>query len=268
MATATASPPPSAPNKPFTARGKSAPTEEQIKFETDLAAFDARLDVVSTSFRPRFGEAGEEEAWKAEMVPLLFEVKTLYASQGQQGGVGFLRWMKKHRAQIKIGRTTAGKWLIEAGLQAAPTPRLPHLGEYRIINSKVGKIVELPALEDGKDADGQAHKQQMKVHYLNDKADVEPDTYKLATQKKHILSIDTVYIKPNGERCRYADGKLLTVLTAVQVTAHLAALQAVKKVKTVKKAKNTTKKAKVVVQVAKLLATASPAAVEQIEDTV
>ena len=181
MATATPlSPAPSLPTENATAptssaRGKGAPkTEEQRKFAADLEALDTRLTEATTAFNTSFGEAGEKEAFRSRILPILQEAKLLFARQGRRdGGPTFAKWLRKNRPKIKVGKTTASKWLAEEGMQLAPT--LPHLGEIRLVGGKVGRIVELPEpYGDGK--------RQMLVKY-DGEPDQKPESVDLAPQK-------------------------------------------------------------------------------------
>jgi hypothetical protein len=195
-------------------------TEEQLtpeqkdgrKFAADLKDLNARLTQETAALKADFGSAGaaEKEEFRSRILPILHEAKQLFARPGRRdGGVTFDQWLRTNKAKIRVGKSTCNRWLAEEGMQG--DPKLPQLGETRIINGAVGKIVGLPT------PDGDGDTRQMLVKFDGDTVGQEPDSVDLAPQKKHRLSPDTIYEKEDGSWCKYADGKLIVFLTAAQV---------------------------------------------------
>jgi hypothetical protein len=206
------------------------------QFAVDLKSLNQRVAEKASELSTLYAgnSTSEREQFKQNLLPLLKEAQALFARPGRRnGGMTFRQWMKKNRPIIKMSRSTVHTLLKEENMECEPT--LPKIGELRIVAGVVGHISEIPAAEDGE-------KQQIVITFPK-VGDVEASTDKvdMATTKlkKHVLDPDTVYIKANGDWCRYADGKLIVFLTAAQQTAARVKADAAKKAETaaVKKAK-------------------------------
>lgn len=195
------------------------------QFAADLKDLNQRLATKANELTTLYAgnSESEKEQFQQKMLPLLQEAQALFARPGRRdGGVTFGKWLKKNRPIIKMGRTAVHDLLKEAGMECDPT--LPKVGELRIVNGQVGSITEIPAMEVGE-------KQKVVITFPK-VGDVESSTTEvdldLAKLKKHVLDIDTVYIKQNGDWCRYADGKLIVFSTMAQQTAAKAKADAAK----------------------------------------
>ena len=186
------------------------------QFAADLKDLNQGLtEKASELAKLHSGDTGsEKEEFEQQLLPILQEAQTLFARPGRRdGGMTLGKWLKANQAKLKVGRTKAHDLLKEAGMKCDPT--LPKVGELRIVAGRVGNISEIPAMEDGE-------KQTLIITFPKaGEVEASTDTVDMASTKlkKHVLDIDTIYIKSTGDWCRYADGKLIVFLTAAQQTA-------------------------------------------------